>query len=77
LEDYHKKYGRVQASHPINIIGAMESNMMQESSSTSGVVADGGYGSSFAASSYNNKQPIESEMSGSEKKKFFLSILNI
>lgn len=68
LEEYHRKYGmpshRIQASHPINIIGALESNMMQGSSSTSGVVADGGYGSSFAASSYNYKQPIESEMSG-------------
>lgn len=68
LEDYHRKYGmpsnRIQASHPINIIGALDSNMMQGSSSTSGVVADCGYGSSFAASSYNYKQPIESEMSG-------------
>jgi hypothetical protein len=52
-------------SHPINIIGAIESSMMQGSSSTSGVVADGGYGSSFnATSSYSCKQPIESEMSG-------------
>lgn len=67
LDDYHRKYGmstsRNQASHPINIIGALESNMIQGSSSTSGVVADCGYGSSFAAS-YNYKQPIESEMSG-------------
>ncbi|XP_070499891.1 histone-lysine N-methyltransferase set1 isoform X2 [Chironomus tepperi] len=33
LEDYHRKYGmpsnRIQASHPINIIGALDSNMMQ------------------------------------------------
>jgi G patch domain-containing protein 2 len=70
LEDYHRKYGmqpasRIQPSHPINIIGALDSNMLPGSSSTSGVVADGGYGSSFAASSsYNCKQPIESEMSG-------------
>lgn len=68
LDEYHKKYGipsnRIQASHPINIIGALDSTLMQGSSSTSGVVADGGYGSSFATSSYNYKQPIESEMSG-------------
>jgi hypothetical protein len=79
LEDYHRKYGmasnRIQPSHPINIIGALESNMMQGSSSTSGVVADGGYGSSFAASSsYNCKQPVESEMSG-EQAEYFLSPL--
>jgi hypothetical protein len=43
-------------SNPINIIGAIESSLMQGSSSTSGVVADGGYGSSFnATSSYSCK----------------------
>ncbi|KAG5682438.1 hypothetical protein PVAND_011790 [Polypedilum vanderplanki] len=84
LEEYHRKYeggilptSRIQASHPINIIGALDSNMLQGSSSTSGVVADGGYGSSsFAASSsYNCKQPIESEMSG-ETSNHFLSSPN-
>jgi hypothetical protein len=65
LENY-QKFGSGRASHPINIIGSIESSLMQGSSSTSGVVADCGYGSSFnaASSSYNYKQPIESEMSG-------------
>lgn len=64
--DNYQKFGSGRASHPINIIGAIENNLMQGSSSTSGVIADCGYGSSFNAtsSSYNCKQPIESEMSG-------------
>lgn len=65
LENY-QKIGSTRVSHPINIIGAIENNFLQGSSSTSGVIADCGYGSSFNAtsSSYNYKQPIESEMSG-------------
>lgn len=65
LENY-QKFGSGRASHPINIIGAIGSTLMQGSSSTtSGVVADCGYGSSFnAPPTYNHKQPIESEMSG-------------
>ena len=64
LENYQK-------SHPINIIGAIGSSLIQGSSSTSGVVAD--FGSSFNAASYSNKQPIESEMSGEKE---FLSNLD-
>lgn len=63
---------RMQASNPINIVGA---NSVGDSSSTSGVVADCGYGSSFATS-YNHFQPIESEMSG-ETSNHFLSSSNI
>lgn len=62
---------RLQSSHPINIIGAMDSTFIP-SSSTSGV-ADGGYGSSFTAS-YNHRQPIESEMSGETSTPFMSSI---
>lgn len=65
---------KTQASHPINIIGAIDSNFIPGSSSTSGVVADGGYGSSFATS-YNHKAPVESEMSG-ETSNHFLSSPN-
>lgn len=66
---------KMQPSHPINIIGgAIGSSFVPGSSSTSGVIADGGYGSSFAAS-YNHKQPIESEMSG-ETSNHFLSSPN-
>jgi G patch domain-containing protein 2 len=61
-----------QASHPINIAGTMDSGFVPGSSSTSGVVAD--YGSSFATS-YNYKQPVESEMSG-ETSNHFLSSPN-
>lgn len=62
---------RLQASHPINIIGAMSSAFIP-SSSTSGVV-DGGYGSNFTVS-YNHKQPVESEMSGETSTPFMSSI---
>lgn len=66
---------KMQSSHPINIIGgAIGNTFVPGSSSTSGVIADGGYGSSFAAS-YNHKQPIESEMSG-ETSNHFLSSPN-
>ncbi|CRK88797.1 CLUMA_CG002625, isoform A [Clunio marinus] len=58
-----------QASHPINIVGAINDNFMADGSSTSGVVADGGYGSSLAMSC-NNKKPIESEMSGETSNHF-------
>lgn len=61
---------RNQASHPINIIGTLGSSFIP-SSSTSGV-ADGGYGSSFTTS-YNHKQPIESEMSGETSNPFLAS----
>lgn len=73
----HITSSKIQASHPINIIGAMDTSLIPGSSSTSGIVADGGYGSSFAAS-YNYKQPahcIESEMSG-ETSNHFLSSPN-
>lgn len=66
---------KVNTSHPINIVGAMGNNFVPvDGSSTSGVVADGGYGSSFATS-YNHKQPVESEMSG-ETSNHFLSSPN-
>lgn len=61
---------RNQASHPINIIGTLGSSFIP-SSSTSGV-ADGGYGSSLTTS-YNHKQPIESEMSGETSNPFMAS----
>lgn len=61
---------RNQASHPINIIGTLGTSFIP-SSSTSGV-ADGGYGSSFTTS-YNHKQPIESEMSGETSNPFLSS----
>lgn len=63
---------RIQASHPINIIGAMDSTFIP-SSSTSGV-ADGGYGSSFTASYNHKQQPVESEMSGETSTPFMSSI---
>lgn len=66
---------KIQTSHPINIIGgALGSSFIPGSSSTSGVIVDGGYGSSFATS-YNHKQPVESEMSG-ETSNHFLSSPN-
>lgn len=67
--------GKLQSSHPINIFGAKDSSFMPGSSSTSGVIADGGYGSSYATSYNHKQQPIESEMSG-ETSNHFLSSPN-
>lgn len=76
LASSHTLYN-YQKSHPINIISTIGSTLMQGSSSTSGVVADCGYGSSFnaASSSYNHKEPIESEMSGWSFERNFKNLL--
>lgn len=66
---------KLQSSHPINIFSAKENSFVPGSSSTSGVIADGGYGSSYATSYNHKQQPIESEMSG-ETSNHFLSSPN-